>query len=209
MLPLQFSEFMSYVAAAAIIAVLILVESMLASDRVHNVHHLQYAAAVGRRIVKIQLGAVMLSALALSLAIIGGACAIFFSRTNALSYWNARMMQVSKQFWMYNITFGQYVILQGAMATALSIGAAGLAFVMSRFSVNYVSLMIKTVPIGVALGFIALLGLASASNNHNPLAAGVFGGRFDWPEVWVCGVVMAVGVASAVAIVIGEKRAAA
>ena len=115
-----FSIYAAVVAVFSIIAVILLVA-------------LLYSSAVGRKIFKIQWIAILFSALMLSLILIISAYAFFLS-AGGKDYWTAHIMSFHlHEMQLYNITFGQYVLLLGTMNLLLNIGVAGLLFALVRF----------------------------------------------------------------------------
>jgi hypothetical protein len=61
-------------------------------------------------------------------------------------------------FW-FNVTYGQYVLLYAGLLYMLCLGAAALAFVLSRFSRNLITLILKLIPLFAALVFFCVFGL--------------------------------------------------
>ncbi|MGE7828868.1 hypothetical protein [Paenibacillus sp. NPDC093718] len=106
---------------------------------------------------------------------------------------------------LYNITFGQYALILAAMILALSVGTACFAFILARFSANVVMMMIKAVPVGVALAGITVLSVNMALSYNNIVFSKLFLGRFDMPEVIVCGFVAIIGMITAIVVTIRER----
>jgi len=167
---------------------------------------LQYSSKIGRRIFRLQFAATAISALVLSLLLIAAAY-IPFLAAGAGMYWNTHIMSLSGHgMQLYNTTFGQYTLILAGMILALSVGTACFAFILARFSTNIVALLIKTVPVGVAVAGISALSVNMALSYNNIVFTTIFCGRFDTPEIIVCGFVAVVGMIASVIVMIREKR---
>jgi hypothetical protein len=201
----QFSSYATTVGVLAVIATLVLALPLLTVDRARNMPSLQYSSTVGRRVLRIQLVATAMSALALSIVL----TAVFFTPFLAVSgsYWNTHIMSLGTWgMWLYNITFGQYVLILAGMIVALCIGTACLAFILARFSSNIVTVVIKAVPAGIALAMLSAFATNAALSDTNIVFDKVFRGQFDVPEVIVCGMVALVALIATVIVVTREAR---
>lgn len=202
----EFSLYAAVVGIFTVVAVIILVAPLLTTDRMRKLNLMQYSSTIGRRIFRLQFAATVASALALSLLLIVAAY-IPFLAAGAGKYWNAPIMSLASQgMQLYNITFGQYALILAGMILVLSVGAACFAFILARFSANIVTLLIKAVPVGVAVAGISVLSVNMALSYNNIVFSTIFHGRFDAPEVIVCGFVAVVGMIAAVVVTIREKR---
>lgn len=203
------SNFSGYAAITAIIALVItivLVAPPLTNDFARRVHLLQYTSCAGRRVFAKKLTATLLTASAISLITVTLSYAAFII-PSAANYLGAHIGGLPAiGLWLYNITFGQYVIILAAITVAVCLGAAGLAFVLARYSSNVVTLMLKTVPTGAALVLIAYLSINALFNAENFVFTRIFKGRVVAPKVIVCGAVFALGVIAATVIAKREKR---
>lgn len=202
----EFSLYAAVVGVFTVIAVIILVAPLLTTDRMRKLNLMQYSSNIGRRIFGLQFAATAVSALALSLLLIATAY-IPFLAAGAGDYWDAHIMSLAGQgMQLYNITFGQYTLILAGMILVLSVGAACFAFILARFSANIVTMLIKAVPVGVAVAGISALSVNMALSYDNIVFNTIFRGRFDAPEVIVCGFVAVVGMITAVVVTIREKR---
>lgn len=203
----EFSLYAAVVGIFSIVSVIILVAPLLANDRFRKINLMQYSSKIGRRIFRLQFAAIAVSALVLSLFLIAAAY-IPFLAAGAGKYWNAHIMSFSLfGMQLYNTTFGQYALILAGMISALSVGAACFAFILARFSANIVTLMIKAVPVGVAIAGISVLSVNMALSYNNIVFTTFFHGIFDAPEVIVCGFVAIIGMIAAVLVAVREKRA--
>jgi hypothetical protein len=200
------SAYAAVVGIFSLLAVMILVAPLVANDRRRKLNLLQYSSAAGRKIFKIQFAATAVSAVVLSIAIIAAGYIPFLNA--AWEYRNAHIMAPDHAgfgMWLYNITFGQYVIILAAMSLAVSVGAACFTFALARFSGNIVTLMIKAVPVGAAVAAICAIAVYNALSYEN-IIFNLFLGRVDAPEIIVCGVVMITGIITAVVVMVRERR---
>ncbi|GHU87418.1 hypothetical protein FACS1894202_01660 [Clostridia bacterium] len=205
----SFSGYAAIAGVFAILAVLLLVAPPLTNDRARMIVLLQYSSRIGRKIMRYQFAATLVSALIVSLVLITAAYVPFIAN-DAAKFWDA---QSAMSFNAYvnggvlcNVTFGQYVLILAAVSVACSVAAACVAFVFARFSSNVVTLMIKAVPGGAAVAAIAALSLGRAFTPDNIIFTQVFRGRFDMPEVWTCAALAVIGVVGAAVVVRRERR---
>jgi len=201
----EFSLHAAVTGVFALVAVMILIIPLIIIDRSRMINLLQYSSAVGRKVFRVQFSAAVISAIVLSGILTVVSFAVFISR--AAEYWNVSIMSLGGGvMWMYDVTFGQYVIFLGGMIISVCIGTACFAFVLARFSANIVTVMIKSVPVGAALAAILALSANRAFSHYNIVFNQVFVGRFDMPEVVMCGAIGALGVLAATLVVKREKR---
>ncbi|MDF2649789.1 MAG: putative rane protein, partial [Paenibacillus sp.] len=203
---MEFSLYAAVVGVFTVVAVIILIAPLLITDRIRKVNLMQYSSTIGRRIFRLQFAATIVSALALSILLIAAAY-IPFLASGAGNYWDAHIMSLAgRGMQLYNISFGQYALILAGMILALSVGTACFAFILARFSANIVMMLIKAVPVGVAVAGIAVLSVNMALSYNNIVFNTIFHGRFDAPEVVVCGSFAVVGMIVVVVISMREKR---
>ena len=200
-----FSLYAATAGVFAVAAVMLLVIPLLITDRSRKINMLQYSSMAGRKVFKIQFAATLTSAFILSLIL----TAVLFAPLvkAAAEYWNASIFHGGIVFvWLYDITFGQYVLLLAGMIIASCVGAAGFAFILARFSSNIVGVMIKAVPAGATLCVLTAYAVNLALADMNFFFNAIFGGRFDMPEIIVCGAIGLVGVTVSALVVRRERR---
>lgn len=201
-----FSFYAAVVGIFSIAAVMILVAPLLTADRMRKVNLMQYSSSIGRRILKLQFAATTASAFVLSLLLILAAY-IPFLASGAGDYLDVHIMSLAGLgMQLYNITFGQYTLILAGMILALSVSTACFAFILARFSANIVTLLIKAIPVGVVFAGISSLSINMSLSNNNIIFNTAFRGRFDAPEVIVCGFIAIVGTIAAIIVAIREKR---
>lgn len=140
-----------YLAILAVLAVLVLVSPLLVTDRAGNLHLLQYTSKEGRRILQKQFLAVLLSAFLLTttLLLIFGA---IYSTNGTWIYWNSGLTSfLNWHTFLFNLTYGQYILVYIVLLYTLGLGTAALAFIFSRFSQNLVTLILKLIPLFTVL----------------------------------------------------------
>ncbi|TMV49918.1 hypothetical protein FE783_10095 [Paenibacillus mesophilus] len=91
------------------------------------------------------------------------------------------------------------------MIVVLSVGAGCFAFILARFSTNVVTMLIKTVPVGVAVAGIAVLSVNMALSYNNVVFSAIFRGKLDAPEILVCASVAVIGMIGATVVAKREK----
>lgn len=203
---IEFSLYAAVVGVFSAIAGIVLIAPLLTTDRMQKVNLIQYSSAIGRRMLGIQLAATAVSALMLSLLLIVAAYTPFLL-AGAADYWNAPILSHrGGHMLLYNITFGQYAIILAGMILVLSVGAACFAFILARFSTNMMTMLIKTVPVGVAVSGIAVLSINMALSYNNIVFSAIFRGRWDAPETIVCACVGVAGMLAAAVVARREKR---
>lgn len=205
-LQMTFSLYAAVVGVFTVVAVIILIAPLLTTDRIRKLNLMQYSSTIGRRIFRLQFVATIVSALVLSIILIAAAY-IPFLASGAGDYWGTHMMSLAgRGMQLYNITFGQYVLILAGMILALSVGTACFAFTLARFSANIMMMLIKAVPVGVAVAGISVISINMALADNNIIFGTIFHGRFDAPEVILCGFVAVVGLVVGIIISIREKH---
>lgn len=143
-------------AVLSVLAVLTLVSPLIVTDRTRNVHLLQYTAKQGRRILQKQLIAVLLSALMLTTLLLAVFGAIY-STNGTWVFWNSGLTSfLNHSTFLFDITYGQYMVIYIAMLYVLCLGTAGLAFILSKFSRNLITLILQLIPAFAGLAFVCV-----------------------------------------------------
>lgn len=114
---------------------------------------LQWSSRQGRQVLHTQLAAGLVSALLLSVVNVT-AYAIPFLAQGPLAL---RDCPLGNSVWdtgtpWFNWTYGQYLAILTGMVLALGIGIGAVTLFLSRFSDNYVSMLLKAFPLLVAMG---------------------------------------------------------
>lgn len=192
-----------YLAILSILAVFVLVSPLIVTDRARNVHLLQYSSKHGRKILQKQLLAVLLSAFMLTtlLILIFGA---IYSTNGTWVFWHSGMTSfLNGPIFLFDITYGQYIVLYIVLLYTLCLGTAAMAFLFSRFSRNLITLILKLMPMFAVLTVLCLYVFNDPFSMNNSLykALGMIG-----IEPLVCGGVFIVFLAVSLYFVRREKE---
>jgi len=143
--------YLTYFSRLAILTVLLFVAPLVISDRTKNLHLLQYTSKCGRKVFNRQFAAIILSAFLLTTVLILIFGTIYSINGTSL-FWNNRLisfMNPSGVFW-FDISYGQYIILFVIFLYLLCLGTASIVFILSRYSQNIITLILKLIPAVVA-----------------------------------------------------------
>ena len=155
-----FYDYMELVIVIAIISVGIFVLPFVTRDRHSQMTAMQYSSKTGRKIVQVQFSAALLSALAMTLILISVYVAVFITaNSDFIPFVNAKIATVifSNILPWWNMIFMQYIALHAIMATVLTVGTAAVLFFMSLHSRDYITLLLKSLPVMTAIGFIGIV----------------------------------------------------
>jgi hypothetical protein len=202
----SFTLYAAITGVFALVAVIILLTPFLITDRLRRVNLLQYSSAVGRKIFHIQFAASIISAFVLSVVLLVLSFIPFIAR--AREYWDISIMIDGQGggMWLYNITFGQFVFILAGMIVILCVGAACVAFILARFSTDIINVVMKTIPVVIALSAVCYVSVNKALSEYNFVFRQIFNSNFDVPEVIICFVIGVLGVIAAAALATREKR---
>jgi phosphoglycerol transferase MdoB-like AlkP superfamily enzyme len=183
-----------------------LVSPLLVSDRNGNLHHLQYSSILGRKIVYRQFAATLLSAFALTTLLILIFVAVYGVNGTYL-FWNSNLSSDFNIgiYTVFSLTYGGWVIAMVALMYVLALGVSAFAFIISRFSRNLITLVMKLIPIFAAIAYLSVSvfnQLFTMLDNKLYLLLRVFGA-----EVYVCGVFAVIAITAALFVVRKEKSA--
>jgi len=178
-----------------IIAVGILILPIITRDRLSNMVDLQYSSKAGRRILRTQFAAMMVSSFALSAIIIGSLITVFLV-SNAVFYDSFFNSRIASTIWnlhlpWFDITFMQFVGISFVISMAVAMAASMVLFFLSAHSHNYVNLLLKAIPVIVVMSRLGRMALYMPLMFQNPLYAmwNVIGIEFI-----ASGVLLAIGI---------------
>ena len=126
----------------------------LVRDRLRNTRPMQWASRRGRPVLNVQMGAVLLSALVLAVVNIT-VYVIPFLAQGPLQFAACGLDGIWE--WgtpWFDWTYGTYLLVLAGLILALSLGAAGLTAFLSQYSGNYIAMLLKAVPLFVAVGVV-------------------------------------------------------
>ena len=145
--------YLKYLAQWTAISVILLLSPTLVRDRLRRTRPLQWSSRRGRRVLHTQLAAGLVSALLLSVVNVT-VYAIPFLAQGPLALKDCPLgnsVWVTGTPW-FNWTYGQYLAVLTGMVLALGLGIGAVTLFLSRFSDNYVSMLLKTFPLFVTMG---------------------------------------------------------
>lgn len=198
-------KYTKHLAIMAILGVLIFVSPLVVTDRSRNVHLLQYTVKHGRKILKQQLVAVIVSAFLLTTALIL-VFGTIYSSNGTWPLWNNGLTSFlnlqSRAFWL-DITYGQYIIVYIVLLYMLCMGTAAVAFMLSRFSQNPITLILKLIPAFAVLTALSLSVFVTLFSFDNILVyvTGIIG-----VEPIFCALVLISGLALSLNVVRKERK---
>jgi len=140
----------------SILSVTLLLSPTLVRDRLRRVQAMQWASRRGRRVIRTQTAAALVSALLLALVNL----IVYFvllARQGSLPLWDCPLYCGDGGTPWFNWTYGQLILVLIGMNFAFALAAGGLAVFLSRFSANYVPMLLKATPLFLTVG----LGIAS------------------------------------------------
>ena len=147
------NSYLTYLAQWTAIRVILLLSPTLVRDRLRRTRPLQWSSRRGRKVLHTQLAAGLVSVLLLS-AINVTVYAIPFLAQGPLAL---KDCPLGSAVWgggtpWFNWTYGQYLAVLTGMVLALGIGIGAVTLFLSRFSNNYVSMLLKAFPLFVTMG---------------------------------------------------------
>ena len=147
------NSYLKYLVQWTAISVILLLSPTLVRDRLRRTRPLQGSSRRGRRVLHTQLAAGLVSALLLSVVNVT-VYAIPFLAQGPLAL---KDCPLGNTVWgggtpWFNWTYGQYLAVLTGMVLALGLGIGAVTLFLSRFSDNYVSMLLKTFPLFVAMG---------------------------------------------------------
>ena len=145
--------YLKYLAQWTAISVILLLSPTLVRDRLRRTRPLQWSSRRGRQVLHTQLAAGLVSALLLSVVNVT-VYAIPFLAQGPLAL---KDCPLGNTVWgggtpWFNWTYGQYLAVLTGMVLALGLGIGALTLFLSRFSSNYVSMLLKAFPLFVVMG---------------------------------------------------------
>ncbi|SHI23036.1 hypothetical protein SAMN02745823_03667 [Sporobacter termitidis DSM 10068] len=198
------NTYISWFSVLAILSVLIFLSPLLVRDRMQGIYLLQYTSRRGRKVLFSQLGAILISAFLLTTLEIAVFGAIYAAKGIQV-FWNNGMDSFLGSYtFRFFITYGQYVLYSAGMIYLCTIGAALLAFALSKLSRNYITLILKLIPVFILLAKLCLSLFNVSFSFRNPLY-GITG--IDGIEPFAGCAVIAVGLILSLLVCAREKKA--
>ena len=149
-------EYSKDLAVWCVLSIVLLLSPTLVRDRLRRTRAMQWASRRGRSVLAIQMAAALCSALALTAANII-VYAIPFLAQGPLRFHACGLGGIWE--WgspWFDWTYGTYLVVLVVLILALSLAAAGLTLFLSQYSGSYIAMLLKALPLFVAVG--AVLG---------------------------------------------------
>jgi hypothetical protein len=197
-------EYAAFFYVLAILAVLILVSPLLVSDRHDKLHHLQYSSALGRRIIGRQLLATLLSAFALTTLLVLLFWAIF-AITGSFLFWDCYLANALTLdlFPVFDLTYGQWLVALLALMYVPALAASLCAFMLSRFSGNLITLVMKLLPVFVVFAYLRPVLFGGFFSLTRSQAYNIL--RLPGAEAYACFAILLIALAAALFVVRRER----
>lgn len=154
-------EYYSGIIPVAVIAMGVLLLPVLINDRNSRVVAMQYSSRAGRRTIRMQFIAAIISAFILSMLVLGLFTAMFIVKVSDMyeSFYSANISTVivsygNPVFLWFDLTYMQYLASCLFLSVLISMSAAVLFWVLSAFCVNYIILILLAIPVAAILSYI-------------------------------------------------------
>lgn len=144
-----------------VLSVVLLLSPSLVRDRLYRMRSAQWASRQGRGILRVQMAAALAAAAGLTMV-------------NIVLYAIPYLIEhplIFQKFSLYNPfhgripwfdwTFLQYLLVLAGMELALGLAAGALTVFLSQYSGNYVAMLLKAVPLFLAVGLLFSTGMLS------------------------------------------------
>jgi len=138
-------------------SVFILAAPVITRDNMSGVRGLQYSSKTGRKALTIQFIAVIVSALVVITAIVGGLLSLYLS-TVMRPFLDSGLHSIlnPNMFNWFTGTFLQYYLLVGLMLIGFALVITMLLFVISKISKNYITMLLISIPLIVLMFNLAM-----------------------------------------------------
>ena len=149
-------EYGKDLAVWCVLSIVLLLSPTLVRDRLRGTRPLQWASRRGRAILSTQMGTALLSALMLTIMNLT-IYAVPFLAQGPLRFAACGLDGIWE--WgtpWFDWSYGTYLLVLVGLLLALSLGATGLTVFLSQYSGSYIAMLLKAVPLFVAVG--AVLG---------------------------------------------------
>lgn len=139
-----------------VLSIVLLLSPTLVRDRLRRTRAMQWSSRRGRSILSTQMAAALCSALVVT-AVNLVVYAIPFLAQEPLRFRDCGLGGIWD--WgspWFDWTYGTYLVVLAGLILALSLAAAGLTVFLSQYSASYIAMLLKALPLFVAVG--AVLG---------------------------------------------------
>lgn len=147
-------EYWRWASVFIILSVMVLAAHVITKDTLAGIRTLQYSSKCGRKVLKTQFFATVLSAATLTVLEMLIFVAVY-AKLGTEQFWNSPINSFYEgDIYWFDLSYGQYVLSILLLTALFAGGAAGIAFFLSCFSRNYISLMLKIIPVFFVLGML-------------------------------------------------------
>ena len=184
-------QYFKHLTVWSILSVFLLISPVLVRDRLHRMRETLWVSRKGRRLFHLQLTAASLSAAMLTMLNIT-AYAVPFLMQNTLIFKDFSLFSVySFTFPWTDWTYGTYLLVLCGMVFLMSLAACGLAVFLSQFSGQYVSMLLKALPVYVCLRYLCaeILMEVPFFRYYRPLVSLATPPCYEWCVIAVLSVV--------------------
>lgn len=163
--------YFSYLLVWMVLSLCILLSPVLVRDRMRKMRPLQWSSQRGRGVLKYQFAAIMVSAIMLTTAnalLFGG----LFLTNGTLTFAACKMFSfmMTGYSWV-NWSYGAWCCVLIAICYIVSLGVTGIVFIISNHSANYITMLMKLIPVFVAAAVISTKLIYFAFYYNNALYA--------------------------------------
>ena len=149
-------EYGKDLAVWCVLSIVLLLSPTLVRDRLRGTRSMQWTSRRGRAVLTVQMAAALCSALILT-AVNLTVYAVPFLAQDPLRFHACGLGGI----WAWSTpwfdwTYGTYLAVLAGLILALSLAAAGLTVFLSQYSSSYIAMLLKALPLFVAVG--AVLG---------------------------------------------------
>ena len=208
------TEIYFLIALMVLAAVAILLAPVITKDNMNGITALQYSSRKGRKTLGVQLAAMLVTAFVVAGIIATTVFGVLIGRV-----WHNFLVSGLNSFAdIYNFNlfsgnYGQYFLIVAGLILAMSLAAAMFIFLLSKLCKNYISLILGLVPVTGALIFISYLLFKAPfalTNNYSSMEIDkplFFFTNIPYSEVYVIGLLAAIGIAASMLLLKKQKRA--
>ncbi len=153
----NYSDYLSYMAVLIMMCQFILISPFITRDHMSNILMIQATSKLGRRLIVKQFMAVVITSVLLT-SLLGLLFGALFPRGYLIPFLQNQLtsfLNFNGAFFWTDMTFKHYIIVTILIVYCLGLAAALIAFVCSKASKGYMSLIGKILPILALMTFLS------------------------------------------------------
>jgi hypothetical protein len=189
------------------LSIAILLAPIVTRDTMSGVRALQYSSKAGRKIMRIQLFAMITVSAVIAILQIIATYAVFSAGTWQ-DFWTSGIHSFLN-CWGYNWfdgTFGVWIILSAILILGLSLIVALFVFIISKASKNYITLIVWLIPLLVVLIILCNYLLMQPFSVTDYFAIYKYI-RIPYAEFYVCGILFLIGMIASGVLLSKQRQA--